>query len=389
MLFLAALALLAQAKPPPPKDTSTLVKVADRAQLPHLVLDADGTAYIAFLRNGNVELSMSTDGGKTFSPPVMALSANGKAAPAQNRGPRVSVDRQKRIFVSCPLALGAASSSFTNDLYFAVSADKGKTFGKPVMINETAGSASESVHSAAAGAGDLHVAWVDVKEGKGRSLLYARFDAQGKKIGKIVPITGFACENCPPAVSVDPLGNPAVAWREGPREPAAKGSRQIFLSRSSDGGKSFAPGVQLNSIDSGLSECPHEPPALAYSADGKVLAAAWMDRRDLEHDANIYWAFGPPGKFCRDTDCHDDRRFIQRRPTIAVDGEGTVWCAWEDGRLSIQRVFYTYNKIEANIPLGGSKEGPGSAPSLASGGGKVAVAYQLEDGVGFRLLATK
>lgn len=389
MLTLLLVALLAQSKPPAPKDTSTLVRVADHAQLPHLVLDADGTAYIAFLRNGNVELAISTDGGKTFAPPVTALSANGQAAPAQNRGPRVSIDRQKRIYVSCPLALGTASNSFTNDLYYSVSTDKGKTFSKPFMINETAGSASESVHAAVAGAGDLHVAWLDTRGGKGRSLLYARFDPQGKRVGKIVPITGFACESCPPGMAIDPNGNPSIAWREGPREPGAQGSRQIFLSRSTDAGKSFAPAGQLNSIDSGLTECPHEAPALASSADGKLLAAAWMDRRDLEHDANIYWAFGPPGKFCRDTDCHDDRRFIQRRPTIAVDTDGTVWCAWEDGRLTIQRVFYTYNKIEANIPLGDGKEGPGSAPSLASGGGKVAVAYQLEDCVGYRLLATK
>ena len=80
MFALAALVVLAlspgegllQVKPEKPRDDSTLVKVADNAKLPHLTLDGDGNAYIAFARNGNIELSSSTDGGKTFSPPVTA-----------------------------------------------------------------------------------------------------------------------------------------------------------------------------------------------------------------------------------------------------------------------------------------------------------------------------
>ena len=118
----------------------------------------------------------------------------------------------------------------------------------------------------------------------------------------------------------------------------------------------------------------------------ETTAPAWMDRRDLERDANIYWAFGPPGKFARDTDPHDDRRFIQRRPTLAVEPDGTVWCAWEDGRLSSQRVFFTHSKDPKNVPLGDAKEGGMAAPSLAAGGGKVAIAYQSGDSVGYRIL---
>jgi hypothetical protein len=388
MAALLLAALLAQVKPPPlPKDDSTLVKVADQAKLPSLALDADGNAYVAFVRNGNIELAISSDGGKTFSAPVIALNSGGKDAGIPNRSPRVCVDKQKRIWVSGPLCLAPPNAPLVNDLYFCVSLDRGKTFSKPFMINDAPGCASESVHAAAAGATDLHVAWVDTK--KGHALLYCKFDTQGKRVGKIVPLTGFCCENCPPGLAVDPAGNPSIAWREGPRELAARIHRQIFLSRSTDGGKSFASTNQLNSLDSGLEECPQDPPAAAFSADGKLLAAAWMERRDVERDADIFWAFGPPGKFGPDTCCQDDRRFQQRRPTLAVDVDGCVWCAWEDSRLSTLRVFYTHSKTDVNIPIGDAKEGGGSSPSLASGGGKVAIAYQMGGGVGFRVLATK
>jgi hypothetical protein len=389
MISLALALALLQAKPPPlPKDPSTLVRIVDQARLPHLAMDADGGVYIAFVLKGNIALAVSTDGGATFAPPVIALDARGRDPAVPNRAPRVVVDRQKRVYVSAPLCLAAPNAPVINDLYFAVSTDRGKTFGRAYMINDTAGSAADSVHWTAAGGAELHVAWLDLK-GKGYSLSYAKFSDQGKRVSKTSTVAPFCCEHCPPALAVDGKGQPWVAWREAPRDPAAKTNRQVFVTTSTDGGKSFGAVTQLNTVDSGLEACPQEPPVIAVTADGKTIAAAWMDRRDLERDANVYWTFGPPGKLSRDTDVHDDRRFLQRRPSIAYEADGTLWCAWEDGRLSTQRVFYTNTKDVANIPLGDAKEGGGASPSLAAAGGKVAIAYECGEGIGFRVLAGK
>lgn len=387
MLLALAMCLLLQGAPnkPLPKDPSTFVKVADNAKLPSLALDAEGNAYVAFVRNGNVEVAVSTDGGATFSAPVTAFHEGGRDAAITNRGPHIAVDHQKRVYVAAPLCLAPPNSPVVNDLYYCVSTDKGKIFGKPYMINDAPKSGAESVLAAACGPGDFHAAWLDVKNGK-PALLYGKFGADGKRSGKAVSVNATPCENCPPAIAVDGKGNPCVAWREANHDAASKENRQIFLACSTDGGRSFGAAQRLNSVDSGIAECPAEAPALAATADGKTLAAAWMDRRDLERDANIYWAFGPPGKFTRDTDAHDDRRYTQRRPTLAIDTDGLVWCAWEDGRLSTQRVFYTNTKDPVNVPLGDAKEMGGSAPCLAVGGGKVAVAYQSGENVGFRIL---
>jgi hypothetical protein len=364
MLALLIAAAL-QVVPGKPHDESTLVKVAENAKLPHLTFDADGNPSIALARNGNIEIAISTDGGKTFNASTVALDLRNKDGGNQNRGPRVAVDRAKRIYVSAP---------FEGNLLVAVSSDKGKTFSKPATIPD----APDGVHAAVGGAADLHLAWLAPK-----ALMYARVDSAGKRVGKGVTITSLSCENCPPALAVDPAGNPTVVWRE------SKPPRAVYLSRSTDGGKSFAPAVALNSIETGLTECPQDAPAAATGADGKIFAAAWMDRRDIERDADVYWVFGPPGKLSSDTDCLDDRRFQQRRPSLAVDGDGVVWCAWEDGRLSTLRIFYTHSKTEANIPLGDAKEGPGFWPSIAASGAKVAVAYQVGKDVGFRILVTR
>jgi hypothetical protein len=374
------LALLLQAKTEKPVDESTLVIVAKDAKLPHLALDAEGNPFVAFTRGGNIELALSTDGGKSFSTPVVALNANGRDAGIANRGPRVAVDRSKRVYVSGPLS----RDGIVNDLFFAVSTDHGKTFSKAFRINDAAGSGSDAVHSAAAGPGDLHVAWVELRNEQ-RALMYARFDTAGKRNGKPLQLNGNCCEYCPPALAVDGLGNASVAWRQG----GGKETRQIFLTRVTAGAKPDAAGSQLNSIDSGITECPQDAPAAAVAPDGKLFAAAWMERRDVERDADIFWTWGPPGKMKQDSSCHDDRRYQQRRPTLAVDGDGAVWCAWEDSRQTIQRVFFTWSKTEFNVPLADPKDLPSYWPSLASNGGKVAVAYQLGKDVAFRVLATK
>jgi hypothetical protein len=384
-LLLTSLLLQAQGKPAPPKDSSTLVKVADNARAPWLCIDSEGSVYMAFSRGGNIEVSVSVDGGATFSAPVRALNTQGRDPGIASRGPRIAVDAQKRIYVSAPLTPGAADAAIMNDIYFAVSADKGKTWSRPFPVSDPK-TGMESAHSAAAGPGEVHLVWLSTPGGKPPILSYAKFGADGKRVGKSVVVAAYPCEQCPPAITVDGKGNPTIAWRESSHDAASKENRQIFIATSTDGGKSFGATARLNSVDSGLPQCPNEAPALAVTGDARTLAAAWMDRRDLERDANIYWAFGPPGKFGRDTDPHDDRRFIQRRPTLAVEPDGTVWCAWEDGRLSTQRVFFASTKAPANVPLGDDKEGGGFSPCLAAGGGIVGIAYQSGDNAAFRLL---
>ena len=358
------------------------IKVADKGKVPSLAIDADGNVYVAFSRGGNIEVAISTDGGATFGAPVRALNVQGRDPGSPARPPRIAVDNQKRIYVSGPLCLAPPDQSVVNDIYYTVSADKGKTWKGPYLVSE-AKTGVESAHAAAAGPGDLHVAWLSGDGTKPPVLAYSRFGADGKRTGKATIVAKTPCERCPPAVTVDGKGNPWVAYRE-----TGKENRAVWLATSTDGGKTFT-SSKLNSVETGITDCPAESPALAVTSDGKTLAAAWMDLRSIEHDPNVFWSYGPPGKLSRDTDPHDDRRYGQRRPTLAVEPDGTVWCAWEDGRLSTQRIFYASTKESANFALGTDKEGGCFAPSLAAGGGKVGVAYQSGDLVAFRLLAPK
>ncbi len=220
--------------------------VARDAIQPHLAMNVDGTLYVVFLRNGNIEISTSSDQGKTFSAPLTALEAKGRARGGMQRGPRVAVDGQKTVYVSAPLAFDDAEFQKrypTQDLYLAVSVDGGKTFSKPQMVNDVPKKAPESLHWLAAGADHAYVAWLDLRaREKGQDLFVAKVTEKGRKISRNSPLASTLCECCAPGLALDAKGNPVLAYRDG----AGKSSRPIFLAA---GGKPLRVNTQESKVD--------------------------------------------------------------------------------------------------------------------------------------------
>ena len=244
LLFLAVLSASAAADEPGPR-----VVVARDAIQPHVAIDAKGKIYAVFIRNGSIELSMSDDQGKTFSPPSTAIDGKGKATGGLQRGPRVAVDGMGVVYVTAPLCFDPAEFSKrypVRDLYLAVSKDGGKSFSKPARVNDVPKKAPEALHwLAASPRGGAHVAWLDLRLGRPRtqSLAYTTIKAGSAKAARnklVVP--GPLCECCAPGIAVDGKGNPVVVWREG----GQKSSREIFLALSRNGGRSFGRAARIN-----------------------------------------------------------------------------------------------------------------------------------------------
>src|SRR5437868_15109897 len=77
--------------------------LATGATQPHLSIDHDGNIHVVFIHNGNIAVSSSVDQGKSFSEPIVAIDAKGRAQGGMQRGPRIGVDARKQLTVTCPV----------------------------------------------------------------------------------------------------------------------------------------------------------------------------------------------------------------------------------------------------------------------------------------------
>lgn len=129
-----------------------------------------------------------------------------------------------------------------------------------------------------------------------------------------------------------------------------------------------------------------DAPAVAVSHDGKTMAAAWMDMRSGPNNRDVQWTLGTGGKFAPEVTVNDDKAGLQGHASLAVAADGTVWCAWEDGRggPNDQRIYAADSKTRKNVALTTPAEGKCAYPSLASGGGWMGAAYEAGGGISFR-----
>jgi hypothetical protein len=349
--------------------------VAAGATQPQLAQDPDGTFYCTFLRGGNIEVSVSSDGGATWSAPVVAIDAKGNAKGGMQRGPRIGVDAKKNVYVTAPICFDAAKLKEKYpkcELWLAISSDGGKTFAPPVRVNEVENSAAESLHQLAVSpAGDAHIVWNDERDGKGQCLYYAK--VSGGKVAKNMKITPPVCPCCAPGIGLDGKGNPFVAFRT----MSDDSSREILLTISRDGGKSWSAPARVNKRETKINTCPMDAPAVAVGEDGKKFAVAWMGQPEgKEKDA--FWTMMGQA----DVPLGTTTKGAQGHVSVGADAAGIFHAAWEDARSGKTAIYRISSAPGAKEELVAEDA---TYPSLCAGK-SVGVAFEKGGNAEFRKL---
>jgi hypothetical protein len=347
------------------------VKVASEAIQPHMAIGNNGSIYVVFIRRGNIDVAVSHDKGQTFSAPVTAIDAQGKAGGGCQRGPRIGVDANRIVYITDPL-------SKWPDIVLAVSSDGGKAFSKPRPVNDVPDQSGEALHwLAVSSAGELQVAWLDRRlrgERPGKDLACAKVTGEGTNVHANLVLPGPICECCAPGVAVDGRGNPSIVYREG----QIQANRQIFLVTSTNGGTSFMPPARVNGVETGIGICPMDAPSVAVTRDGKKRVVAWMDMHADGKNRDVEWVFEQDGKFGQEMVVNDVLQGQQGHPSVVFDSDERAWCAWEDGRDGADRqsIYAINSKAKQNFRVSDSSEGKCSYPTLAVGGGVMGVVYE-------------
>jgi hypothetical protein len=234
------------------------------------------------------------------------------------------------------------------------SIDQGRTWSGPVMINDQATSAREGLFSLAADGKDtVHATWLDLRDGKSKIFISQSSDG-GKtwSANELVYASpeGSVCECCQPTITATSDGSVAVMWRN-----QLAGNRDMYVSISHDGGKQFATAEKLGSGSWALAACPMDGGGITLDQGG--VHAIW--RRAGELFSATSPALGV-----------ETGLGSGKNGTVALCGKVVAY-AWQNDQELLLKIG---QKASAGL-------GKGAFPTLSSGYGMCMLTWQADDGV--------
>ncbi len=277
----------------------------DRPYAPDAAFGPDGTLYVTYVNltgPGNVPanlwLARSNDGGRTLTAPLRV------AGPLSFQA-RLAVDPHGVIYITYLQAsnVGPLQLVGSAPIVAVRSTDGGRTFSEPVMVSDRerprVGAATPVVDSG----GELIVVYQDFKDDvrdfqnlegprweRPFALVAARSEDRGRTFSRglefesdIVPTQRFLVFLPEfPSVAAGSDGSLVVAWSDG-----RHGDSDVFLRRSPDGGRSWTAAVRVNNNARG-DDTTQQLPVAAVAPGGRI-DVVFLDRRrdprDVRADA--------------------------------------------------------------------------------------------------------
>lgn len=323
----------------PAQSNDITLSVAGRASSTPWIASLNSTVAIAFGAvaggKGDIYVSMSRDGARTFGSPVRVNANAGEARISGEIAPRVTLSSSKTASPVVSVTWNAKANG--TEIKTARSTDGGKTFGPAISLQAPGAAGDRGWQAAAADAnGKLHVMWLDHRgmaaatdhathkgEGDGadmaqRSGLYYWGGAPERELFKGV------CYCCKTALAIGPKNEIYAAWRH-----VFPGNlRDMGFTMSRDGGKTFSPLLRVAEDGWSINGCPDDGPAMAIGTAG-TIHLAWPT---VKNDAGvILYATSKNGAaFSVPLRVPTLGGPKPSHPQIAVDANGTVVIAWDE-----------------------------------------------------------
>lgn len=334
----------------------------------------------AFLCCGNCKQKALADPDKTLArtQELKAGAAGASAAPPQqaerpaevtvlrvpDKGiqPQVAVDGKGTVHL-----IYFSGDPAHGDIFYVRSESGGDKFSRPLRVNSGAGSAIaigniRGAHLALGRNGRVHVAWngSGKAEPKGQSnapMLYSRlndagtaFEPQRNLIQSAAVLDGGG------SVAADEAGNVYVTWHSPAPGEKGEGKRCVWVARSTDDGKTFAPEKRASAEPTGACGCC----GLRAFADSKgaVYVLYRGAREDVHRDMYLLASSGKGEPFRAEKVQEWQVTTCPMSSEAFAEGAGTVLAAWEtDGQVYYCRIDQATGKRSA----------PAAAPGRAKG----------------------
>ncbi len=350
LLFVLLMTIL-----PSPATAGEGNKIGDGLQ-PQVAVDPAGNVFVVYGQDKNIFCSASVDGGKSFGAPELVANAPGMML-GMRRGPRIAATTATVLVTAIS---GTQGGGKDGDVISWHSTDRGKSWKRSEKtVNSIAGSAREGLDSVAAGPENkFYCVWLDLRNNKTQVWGAGSSDggqnwSQDQLIYKSPE--GGTCPCCHPSVSIDAKGTINVIFRND-----INGEKDMYITRSTDGGKTFSAAGKLGTGTWKLNACPMDGGAIAAGPDGTAVTI-WRRQK------NIFTA--APGKPERDLGSGE-------QPSISVGPDG-VYAAWITSRPGAVMVL---GGVGAPVKIADKGADPVIASSL-DGKGPVVAAWASDNSI--------
>ncbi len=233
---------------------------AGTSLVPQIVVSAVGNIYITWQDDtpnpgseSDVFFSSSTNGGTSFSNPVIVGTSGGSA-----QTPKIVTSGKSSVY------LVWNDFSGNSDVFFAKSNNNGSLFGSPVNISNNP-STSTLPQLAVSLGGTIYVSWVDYAVGNGDIFVSKSTDG-GQTFQSAIDISNNPIMATNPRVSVSDNNHIYTVWEGDP----GSGANDIYFSYSSNNGTTFSNPVDISN-NPGYSTLP------VLASFGNSSFVAWQD----------------------------------------------------------------------------------------------------------------
>ena len=347
---------------------------AGNSQLPQIAVDERGNINMVWLDdspgNFSVFFSKSSDGGVTFSSPMNLSSSPGGAA----RFPQIAVDFNARIYVAW-----FDSNSGNPSIFLRRSTDGGATFSTAI----TAPAVQWPVLMTIDGSNDIDLVWAADDTIGVPQVVFSRSVDGGTTFS--VPLTisnSSAGVNAsspagtgPGSLALGPNGNIDVVWTE---SAPPQGTNDVMFSRSTDGGATFsAPGKVTSSLSPTFGVA-----GLAVDGAGNIQVL-WMSSQGGVNDAFLSRSHDGGATFAAEN-FQSGVSDATPSPQLALDLSGGVNLLWNSGdqnpTLNFSRSSDGGATFVTQRLAGGDYSYPGSAAIVTDTSGNIEVLWSQGGG---------
>ena len=381
-------------KAKPAKIADPCTNISQLAQLkcaaaPSAQFDQSGRLWLAWSIGGHVYVNHSDDKGKTFSSPVVVnLTPEAISAHGENR-PKIAVDKSGRIYVSWTTPL---KKRFTGHVRFSMSDDGGKHFSEPVIVNDNLDITGHRFDALGVTYdGKVYMAWIDKRDRlkarqkgedyHGAAIYYAFSDNAGKTFQPNKKIIDHSCECCRVIVDFNNKQLPVILWRNIFGKNTRDHALVNFTSENT-----FGLPERVSFDNWQVDACPHHGPDMSIN-DNNDYHMVWFDNAPDRHGL-FYARRNNDGSYTQSINFGNYKAAASHPNVLNIGGK--VWIVWKefDGKQeSIWLQTSTDNGDNWNKPEIELVTSAGSDyPFLIKDNGDVYIQWQTKN-KGFRLTA--